>query len=161
MKKGSTMFLKGVICLIGLIVLVFCYFMFPNLAYNIMAEFPAVMEILVYPAVIAFYASAIPFYFALYQAIKLLNYIDTNKVFSDLSVKALKNIKYAAISMSICYLIGMPLIYQISEVDDAPGLILFGLAFALAPNVMAAFAAVVQSVLQNAIDIKSENDLTV
>jgi hypothetical protein len=40
------------------------------------------------------YAAAIPFYFALYQAFKLLSYIDGNKAFSELSVKALKNIKY-------------------------------------------------------------------
>ncbi|MBP1933196.1 5'-3' exonuclease [Ammoniphilus resinae] len=36
------------------------------------------------------YAAAIPFYFALYQAFRLLNYIDKNQAFLELSVKALK-----------------------------------------------------------------------
>ncbi|MDM5326781.1 helix-turn-helix domain-containing protein [Neobacillus sp. CF12] len=48
------------------------------------------------------YVSAIPFYFALYQAFTLLSYIDKNKAFSEISVKALKKIKnYAAANLSI------------------------------------------------------------
>ena len=39
---------------------------------------------------IVMYVSAIPFYFALYQAFKLLSYIDKNQAFSQMSVKALK-----------------------------------------------------------------------
>ena len=40
------------------------------------------------------YVAAIPFFVALYQAFKLLSYIDKNQAFSELSVKALKKIKY-------------------------------------------------------------------
>jgi hypothetical protein len=36
-----------------------------------------------------------------------------------------------------------------------------GMAFTMAPTVVAVFAAVVQNVLESALDIKSENDLTV
>ena len=161
MKQGSTFILKAVVGVIGIIALVICYNLFPNLATNIMLEFPAVNANLVYPAVVAFYASLLPFLFALYQAIVLLGYIDKNKVFSELAVRSLKYIKYAGITMTICYAIAMPLMYHIAEVDDAPGLILIWAAFSFAPSVVAVFAAVVQRVLQNAIDIKSENDLTV
>ena len=107
------------------------------------------------------YVSAIPFYFALYQAFKLLSYIDKNKAFSELSVKALKNIKYCAITISSLYVVVMPLFYLIAELDDAPGLILIGMVIIFASMVIAVFAAVLQRLLQEAIDIKSENDLTV
>ena len=107
------------------------------------------------------YASAIPFYFALYQAFKLLSYIDKNKAFSELSVKALKNIKYCAITISILYVVGLPLFYLIAEKDDAPGVIVVGLVIIFASMVIAVFAAVLQRLLQEAIDIKSENDLIV
>jgi hypothetical protein len=107
------------------------------------------------------YAAAIPFYFALYQAFKLLSYIDHNKAFSKLSVRALKNIKYCAITISILLAAGMPLFYLIAEMDDAPGIILIGLVLIFASMVIAVFAAVLQRLLQEAIDIKSENDLTV
>ncbi len=107
------------------------------------------------------YATAIPFFFALYQAFKLLSYIDKNKAFSELSVKALKNIKYCAITISILYAVGMPFFYLIAEEDDAPGLIVIGLVIIFASMVIAVFAAVLQKLLKEAIDIKSENDLTV
>lgn len=61
------------------------------------------------------YAAVIPFYFALYQAFKLLSYIDKNQAFSELSVKALKNIKYCAITISTLYLLGMPLYYLMAK----------------------------------------------
>ena len=43
-----------------------------------------------YLVFINLYATAIPYYFALYQTFKLLNYIDKNNAFSELSVQALK-----------------------------------------------------------------------
>ena len=101
------------------------------------------------------------FYFALYQAFKLLSYIDKNKAFSELSVKALKNIKYCAITISILYVVVMPFVYLVAETDDAPGLIVIGMVIIFASMVIAVFAAVLQRLLKEAIDIKSENDLTV
>ena len=56
------------------------------------------------------YVSVIPFFVALYQAFKLLSYIDKNQAFSELSVKALKNIKYCAITISILYVVIMPFV---------------------------------------------------
>ena len=63
--------------------------------------------------------------------------------------------------MSVLYLAGMPILIQIADADDAPGAVGFGMLFAAAPVVVSVFAAVLQKLLQNAIDIKSENDLTV
>ncbi|MFE5729235.1 DUF2975 domain-containing protein, partial [Heyndrickxia sporothermodurans] len=114
-----------------------------------------------YFVLIYMYLTAIPFYFALYQAFKLLSYIDKNKAFSKISVTALKNIKYCAISISILYAGGMPLFYLAADKDDAPGIILIGLVVIFASMVIAVFAAVLQKLLKEAIDIKSENDLTV
>ena len=55
----------------------------------------------------------------------------------------------------------MPIFYLIAEADDAPGIILIGMVIIFAALVIAVFAAVLQKLLQEAIDIKSENDLTV
>lgn len=122
---------------------------FPNTAY------------IKYLVLIYLYVTAIPFYFALYQAFKLLSYIDKNKAFSGLSVRALKNIKYCAVTISIFYAAGMPVFYLMAEIDDAPGIIVIGLVIIFASMVIAVFAAVLQKLLKEAIDIKSENDLTV
>lgn len=160
MKRGTTLFLKIAIILIGIPVLALCIFLVPEIA-NFAAELYPDNAYMKYLVLMDLYAAAIPFYFALYQAFKLLSYIDKNKAFSDLSVKALKTIKYCAITISVLYVAGMPLFYLVAEIDDAPGVIVIGLVIIFASMVIAVFAAVLQKLLQEAIDIKSENDLIV
>ena len=160
MKRGSTLFLKIAVILIGIPVLALCIFLVPEIA-NFAAELYPDHAYMKYLVFIDLYATAIPFYFALYQAFKLLSYIDKNKAFSELSVKALKNIKYCAITISSLYVVGMPLFYLMADIDDAPGIIVIGMVIIFASMVIAVFAAVLQRLLKEAIDIKSENDLTV
>ncbi|WP_067727408.1 DUF2975 domain-containing protein [Oceanobacillus damuensis] len=158
MKRGSTLFLKMAVILIGLPVLALCIFGFPWLANNPVN--PDYAHIL-YPILIGMYVSVIPFFIALYQAFKLLSFIDRNQAFSDLSVKSLKNIKFCAMTISGLYVAMMPFVYLVAELDDAPGLIIIGMVPAFASLVIAVFAAVLQRLLKEAIDIKSENDLIV
>lgn len=160
MKRGSTLFLKIAVILMGIPVLALCIFLVPKIA-NFAAELYPELSYIKYLVLINLYASAIPFYFALYRAFNLLSYIDQNKAFSELSVRALKNIKYCAITISSLYVLGLPLFYLVAERDDAPGIILIGMVVIFASMVIAVFAAVLQRLLQEAIDIKSENDLTV
>ncbi|PUB16656.1 DUF2975 domain-containing protein [Paenisporosarcina sp. OV554] len=160
MKRGTTLFLKIAVILIGIPVLALCIFLVPEIG-NYAAELYPDIAYIKYLVLIDLYAAAIPFYFALYQAFKLLSYIDKNKAFSNLSVKALKTIKYCALTISILYVVGMPLFFLIGDKDDAPGVIVIGLVIIFASMVIAVFAAVLQRLLQEAIDIKSENDLIV
>ncbi|NIA59916.1 DUF2975 domain-containing protein [Bacillus pacificus] len=160
MKQGSTLFLKTAVVLMGIPVLAMCIFLVPNIG-NFAAELYPEMAYIKYLVFINLYATAIPYYFALYQTFKLLNYIDKNNAFSELSVKALKNIKYSALAISVLYVLGMPLFYLVAERDDAPGIIVIGMIIIFASIVIAVFAAVLQRLLKDAIDIKSENDLTV
>ncbi|MEW5067945.1 DUF2975 domain-containing protein [Bacillus subtilis] len=160
MNRMSTIFLKIALVLIGIPILALCIFLVPKIA-NYSAELFPNIAYIKYLVFIYLYITAVPFYFALYQAFKLLSYIDKNKAFSGLSVRALKNIKYCAVTISIFYAAGMPVFYLMAEIDDAPGIIVIGLIIIFASMVIAVFAAVLQKLLKEAIDIKSENDLTV
>lgn len=160
MNRMSTIFLKIALVLIGIPILALCIFLVPKIA-NYSAELFPNIAYIKYLVFIYLYVTAIPFYFALYQTFKLLSYIDKNKAFSGLSVRALKNIKYCAVTISIFYAAGMPVFYLMVEIDDAPGIIVIGLVIIFASMVIAVFAAVLQKLLKEAIDIKSENDLTV
>jgi len=160
MKRVSTLFLKIAVILIGIPILALCIFLVPGIGKYAAELFPTI-DYIKHFVVLYFYITAIPFYFALYQAFKLLNYIDRNTAFSELAVGALKKIKYCAIAISVLYVVGMPLFYFAAEADDAPGIILIGLVIIFASMVIAVFAAVLERLLKNAIDIKSENDLTV
>lgn len=158
--KRETFFLKFVVVLMGLPVLALCIFLLPGLS-EYVAEITPEFPYMKYLFLIGMYATAIVFFFALYQTLKLLNYIDKSKAFSQVSVEALKNIKYCAITISVLYVAELPIIYLIADTDDAPGVMLIGLVITFASMVIAVFAAVLQKLLKNAIDIKSENDLTV
>ncbi|MBD7943405.1 DUF2975 domain-containing protein [Psychrobacillus sp. FSL K6-2684] len=160
MKKGTTLFLKMAVIVMGIPVLALCIFLVPEIA-NFAEELYPDIPYLKYLVFIDLYATAIPFYFALYQAFKLLNYIDMGNAFSELSVRALKNIKYCALAISSLYVLGMPLFFLVAEKDDAPGVIVIGLIMIFASMVIVVFSAVLQKLLQEAIHIKSENDLTV
>ncbi|MFC4618932.1 DUF2975 domain-containing protein [Camelliibacillus cellulosilyticus] len=160
MKHVTTLFLKIAVVFIGIPVLVMCIFLVPEIG-DVAAELVPKFVYIKYLVYIVFYVSALPFYFALYQAFKLLHYIDRSKAFSELSVIALKKIKYCAITISILHVLILPLFYLFAEKEDAPGVIFIGLVIPFASLVIAVFAAVLQRLLQEAIDIKTENDLTV
>lgn len=163
MKRGTTLFLKIAVILIGIPVLALCIFLLPTLASEAYeaAERGWDFAYVVYGILIVMYISVIPFYFALYQSFNLLGYIDRNQAFSELTVRALKKIKRYAIVISGLYVVALPLVYIIAEIDDAPGLVIVGMVPIFASMVIAVFAAVLQRLLQEAIVIKEENDLIV
>ena len=158
MKHFTTVFLQFVILLIGIVVL-------PGLIRFPQTEGRAanldLISIYADPLIIYAYIGSIPFFVALYQAFKLLGYIDGNKVFSQSSVNAMKNIKYCAITFSGFIELGILYIRLFVRGDDPAGVTALGIFTTFASIVIATAAAIFQRLLQNAIDIKSENDLTV
>ncbi|AKG73829.1 DUF2975 domain-containing protein [Salinicoccus halodurans] len=160
MKRSSTLFLKFALIIIGLPVLAICIALMPLIVRNVSDGIEG-WDILMLGLLTFMYLAAIPFYMALFQAFKLLIYIDRNTAFSDQSVRALKRIKYHAMIITGLYILNLPLFYIYAELDDAPGVIIVGMAFIFAPLVITVFAALLEKLLQEAIRIKTENDLTV
>lgn len=158
MLKRETLFLKLAIIIIVLPILVLGIFGLYLLADNpVKPQYASIL----YPIIIGLYVSAIPFYIALYKAFKLIEFIDKNIAFSELSIRALKTIKYCAITISTLYVIIFPFVTIAVELDDAPGLIIVGFMPIFVSIIIAVFAAVLQKLLKNVIEIKAENDLTV
>jgi hypothetical protein len=158
--RASTLLLKGILLAIGIGVLALCIYVFPRIATVTLRELPEYTWVL-YPALAGLFATPLPFFFALYQALKLLHYIDTDHAFSELSVRALRSIKWCAIAMSALYATCLPMLFVIAERDDAPGLGAMGLAIVFAPLIVATFAAVLQKLVLSAVMLKEEHDLTV
>ena len=156
--KRETIFLKCIIILIGIPVLALCMlglYWLPKNPVN-----PDYAPLL-YPIIVGIYLTAIPYFFALYKGFRLLSYIDKNIAFSELSVTSLKHIKYCAITISTLYVVMLPFVFQVAQKEDAPGLIIIGMIPILASMVITVFAAVLQKLLENAIDLKNDNDLTI
>lgn len=159
MKRISTLFLQAVIVLIGIVVLA------------LMIRLPLtegravnldLLSIYSDPFILYGYVASIAFFVALYKAFKLLGYIGENKVFSSNSVAALKSIKYCAIGLSILIVMaGLYINVFHSKEDDSAGFIAICIVTTFASSVVATAAAIFEKILQNAIDMKSENDLTI
>lgn len=169
MLPKATLLMRIVVIIIGLVVLMFSIFLFPEISREVSliakeaAEHVSPWLAFVHvPFLLALYVAAIFFFLVLYQALKLLGLIDKKNAFSDLSVKALKGIKICCLVICALYMVGiMPMVYCVAEFDDAPGLILIGFAIGLVPVVVSTLAAILQTLLQEAIGMKAENDLTV
>ncbi|WP_042475410.1 DUF2975 domain-containing protein [Bacillus ndiopicus] len=158
--KKQTLFLKATLVILALPVLALCTIGFPMLLMNLTKSGWQLVGVL-YGIVAIFYVTAIFYFIALYQALKLLNFIDHNSAFSYDSVTALKKIKWSGFIITSLYVVCMPLLYIIAEYDDAPGVIIIGLVLGGAAFVVGVFAAVLQHLLTSAIDMKTENDLTI
>lgn len=160
MQKSSTTFLKTVIYLMGLIMIALSVILIPQIIIDI-SDSSAMVKWVIYPIVIGVFLTTLPFYLALYQALKLLRLIDQNQTFSEEAVFTLKKIKQCALTITGIYILTMPFIYLFAEKDDAPGVIIIGMVPLLVSFVVAVFASLLQKLFKNALEIKTENDLTV
>ena len=158
MKRGSILFLKIVILLLGIVVLA-AMIWFPQTEGR--AKDLSLVSIYADPFIVYIYIGSIPFFVGLYQAFKLLNLIDASKAFSQDAVNTLKNMKFA--SLALIGFIALALFYIRFAVmgDDPAGPTALGIIVSLAVAVIATAAGVFERLLQNALDLKSENDLTV
>ena len=160
MKRSSTAFLKVVIVLIaaGAIAGMIRFPQTEGRATNL-----DLISVYSDPFIIYLYIASIPFFTALQQAFKLLGYVDKNNIFSPAAVKTIGNIKYCAIALMGFIAAAISYVFFVSKTtnDDGAGAIAVGIITIFASSVIATVAAVFQKLLQNAVDIKSENDLTV
>lgn len=160
-KRSSTVFLQAVIGLIGIVMLALML-LEPHLeGRNANAS---LFQIYFNDPFLAYaYLGSIPFFVALFQAFKLLGYIGQNKVFSQAALNTLKIIKHCAfITAGAIVAAGVYLrIASTSSNDDSAGAVMLGVIAAFASIVIGTAATVFEKTLQNAVDIKSENDLTV
>ena len=158
MKRSSTLFLKFVLVLIAIGAVV-GMIRFPQTEGR--AAHLDLISIYSDPFIIYGYIASIPFFVGLYQAFKLLNFIDANKAFSQGAVNTLKHMKIASLSLIGFIALAVFYIRFFAHGDDPAGPTAIAILASFAAVVIATAAAVFQKLLQNAVDLKSENDLTV
>lgn len=160
MKKGPTLFLQAIILLFGLGALAFLLGE-PHLEGR--NAHATVFEIYFKDPLLAYaYLASISFFVGLYQAIKVLGYAGQNRIFSPEALKALRTIKYCAFAMigfAVVSVVFMPLSPPAD--DDGPQGVVMRVVIVLGSLVVATSAALFERVLKNAVELKSENDLTV
>jgi hypothetical protein len=160
MKRVSTVFLQGVIVLIGIGVLAFLLWEPRVEGRNVHATN---FEIYFKDPFLAYaYLGSISFFVGLYQAFRLLGYVAKRDVFSMRSVKALGMIKKCALILAAFIVGGEIYIFVfVRGKEDSAGGVMMGLFLIFISAVVATLAAVFERTLQSAVEMKAENDLTV
>jgi len=160
MKRRSTIFLQIVIVLLGAGVFALLLWEPQLEGRNVNAT---QFEIYFKDPFLAYiYLAFVPFFIAIYQAFKLLGYTRLNEIFSERSVRAFRIIKICAITTAL-FIVGAEayIFIFVRGTDDVAGGVMMGAFIILVFAIIATAAGVFERTLQNAVDIKSENDLTV
>ena len=158
MKRSSTAFLQVVIVLIGIGALALMLWE-PHLEGR--NAHATLFEIYFKDPFLAYaYVASIPFFVALYHGFRVLGYAGQNKIFSQAAVKSLRTIKFCAIAI-IGFVAGAEIFIMMHDSDDRAGGVFMGVLITFVSIVIATAAAMFERILQNAVDMKSENDLTV
>lgn len=160
MNRVSTIFLRLVIFLVSIAVLAVCAFPLPRMIAQEAAKTPdSAWQIYVF--LVGAYLQTAVFLFGLYQGFNLLGYFGRNEPFSDLSIKALRNIKRAAVVIGLLMVAGLGWLAFLfaGTGEDSAGPVMIGLIGAFASCVVAAAALVLQTLVQKAIDT-TKNDST-
>jgi Protein of unknown function (DUF3036). len=160
MNRISILFLRAAVLAIGAGVLALCIFALPAMWQAVDQEHKDITYAL-YGILTAFYVAAVPFFIGLYQAWRLLNLISKSRAFSRPAVKAFRRIAYCAVVISAVLASSLPFFYVWAQDEDAPGLVVIGMFFVGASLTVSVFATLLERLFSDAVDIKSENDLTV
>lgn len=160
MKKSSIILLQVVIILIGITALAFMLWEPHIEGRNVNAT---LYQIYFNDPFLAYmYVASISFFIALYKVFRVLGYIRQNKTFSVATVKALRTIKYCGITL-VAFILGAEVwlfVFQRGK-DDIAGGVFMGLLIIAGAGLTAIVASMFEKLLQNAVDLQSENDLTV
>ena len=158
MKRSPAIFLQVVVVLVGIGAIALLLWE-PHLEGR--NKHSTLFEIYFQDPFLAYaYVASIPFFVAVVQAYRVLGFAGRNQIFSQAAVRSLRTIKLCAIAI-IGFVAGAEVIILSHANEDRPGGVFMGIVVAFASVVIATAAAVFERILQNAVDIKAENDLTV
>lgn len=158
--KLKTFWLQGALVLVDLGVFVLGVFVFPHLPASLQGEF-SLSPLLSLIFTGGIYLSAIAFYFASYEAWKILKNVASFSKFSKQTAIALRKMKWEIFAMSLSYCLLLPTFYIIGDIEDAPGIILFSGAIVVFPLLMSLFLGVLQELFERATLLQEENDATI
>ncbi len=146
-----TIFLRLAIVVIATVVLVVCGIPMPRMLAKEAAKTPETAW-QVYLFLVIAYLQAALLLFALFQAFRLLGYVDRDKAFSDSSVQALRQIKRCALAIGLLMVteIAWVMILSAGTGEDSAGPVMLGLIGAFVSSVAAAAVAVLQVQVQKA-----------
>ncbi|SEO59507.1 Protein of unknown function [Amphibacillus marinus] len=160
MKFTPTLFLKLTTFVLGGLVLIFLLLWLPVQLNQLTASYlEDIARYYPIPVLVGIYLSAIPFFIALFNAYRLVHYIEQQQAFSEAAVKALTRIKHCALFIICLYVIGVIWLGLLGVLFKTVAV--FAITIVFVTLVLIFFASVLQELLRHALAIKAENELTI
>lgn len=97
----------------------------------------------------------------LFLLTRILTYIKNSEAFSSKTLKVVSEIKKTILMISIIFLGILPFFYTVADRQDAPGVLVIGLAIAFVPFTAFIFSQIVEELFKSAIELKEDNELTI
>ncbi|MGX8796782.1 DUF2975 domain-containing protein [Fusibacter sp. JL298sf-3] len=158
MKNYRTLFLRGVIYIMGAAALWLAFGYMPGFASKV-AETNPEFAFLKFPVLIFVYATLVPFLWVLFSGHQLLGLIDKKQAFSRQALTHLRAIEYAAFFVSAWYVFGAVLMFVQNALH--PAVLIIGVSVVFAALCVGFFADVLHSILKTALALQEESDLTI
>lgn len=159
MKRGSTLFLRLTLVVMGLPVLAVVLQLGVEVSLTLIRGEPLPVVVWGWFAVLA--GSAVPYFIALRETWRLLVLIDCGEAFSEPSILALRKIRRCAVIVAILFALGLPVFAELALIEEAPGLFVIGMGIVGISVVIAVFAGLLGHLLKQAIFVRAENEFTV
>lgn len=156
MKKINSHLLKASIVMVGMIIFALCLLVLPPLAQRSAHFFPEVAY-LQYPVLLGMYATAIPFFYALYHTIKIIQSVDNNQVYSNAVANSLNRIKQCALTIITLYVVGIFILGFANA--QAPIIMLLGFSILVITFIIASGAAFLHEALNRQLKKQQTNGI--
>lgn len=154
--KLKTLFFKAALLFFALVVTFFIFLMGIQVSTSTSAIKPTFGLFLV-----AVGLASLCVYRGLFFLNKAVDLIGADQPFSTAILPLVKKIRRSLLWLG-CSLCGiLPFFYEGVQLEDAPGLMLIGLAIVLTPFAVFVFSQIVEELFKKAIELKQEQDLTI
>ena len=146
MKMLTAYVLSGLLIAIGLIIFLMCAFVLPSIANDVVRHSPEVTH-LQYPILLGMYATAIPFFYAIYATIKIIFTAEKESIYAEEIEGYLTQISYCAAVIILLYIAG----FTILDVSKAlpPIVAILGIVIIVVSSIVATAAIFIKNVLTN------------
>ncbi|UQW98514.1 DUF2975 domain-containing protein [Rummeliibacillus sp. G93] len=144
MQKINSTILSSVTILIGTIILLLCVFVLPKVAQETVLIHPEVTY-LKYPVLLGMYATALPFFYAIYETLIMIQIIEYQSINPSRIVQGLNRIKYSAFVIIVFYVLG---IFILDYANALPPIIaVMGFGILLVTIMVGAGASFIKNIL--------------
>ncbi|NLY77089.1 MAG: DUF2975 domain-containing protein [Tissierellia bacterium] len=153
-----TRWLKLIIVFAALIGLFLCFVFVPVFGIQVVEEYPE-LSYMFWPCLIYIWATAVPFYIALYKVWQIVKEISKDNSFCLKNAMALRSIGILALLDSFLYFVGMIILSSLNILQPTIGLAMLIIVFIGIAIGIVSFT--LSRLVRKASDIKEENDLTI